>query len=723
MNSRLVVAVLLVILAASAAALGPIGTDSDSPPTESLASQSTLDSAQSNEGNATRTVESASPAQTTTANKSVPVPSPSSSARPQSESNETTQPLGPRITGADSFNQSNASQSRTVVYNGTSQRVVNESSTQNSSAAPTSSLNDPGSLTPSSITGSLGARAQTANNGIIGTDDRVSVGDSYDGLQYPWTTVAQLQVTFQDGSQGTCSGVVIDVGDKASAHLLTAGHCVYDEDRGGWIDIFDQSATYVAPGAIKGQEPFGRVGIQNVTTYTGWTANENPAYDIALITLDERIGRETGSIPYVGIDTPSSDVYTYSPTRVTGYPGDKPRGTMWTAEGSGVGTYDYVPTSSDPEDVTHHYTLDTASGVSGGPVWVESYPMYDGPTLASIHAYAVDLDSDGQTDVTQGTRITERRSTQFRQWAQADTVVSPENDQYEPNDDFISATPIAASDQLNDLRIADGEFDVFAVELTDDDQLTTTSRFDHTEGDLDLILYSSSGQPITWSMTQTDDERITHTANQTETYYIAMYGRDSASASYSLTTIVESSAVEDLTAQREMNATTVSPGDTVSVTVSAETSASSADLNVRESFSARPATISVTDNGSADSVSTDGTDITAVWQETTSASISYEVTVPENSSSPTRYNVSGKIINTQTNTSRNITGDTTIEVITECRYPSYSGSDCTVGALGLLDAAADYRSGVIGPKELLDIAASYRSGGPIQTQTAVNEKN
>jgi len=551
----------------------------------------------------------------------------------------------------------------------------------------------------------------------------VSVGGTYDGLQYPWTTIAQLQVTFQDGSQGTCSGVIIDVGDKPSAHLLTAGHCVYDEDRGGWIDISDQSATYVAPGAIKGQEPFGRVGIQNVTTYSGWTTNENPAYDIALITLDERIGRETGSVPYAGIDTPSSDVYTHSPTRVTGYPGDKPRGTMWTAEGSGVGTYDYVPTSSEPEDVTHHYTLDTTQGVSGGPVWVESYPTYDGPTLVSIHAYAVDLDSDGQTDVTQGTRITERRSTQFREWADRDTVISPENDQYEPNDDFISATPIATSDQLNDLRIADGEFDVFAVDLTADDRLTATSRFDHMEGDLDLILYSSSGDPVTWSMTRTDDERITHTANQTETYYIAMYGHESASASYSLTTAVESSAVENLTAQREMNATTVSPGDTVSVTVYAETSASSADLNLRESFSAKPAALSVTDNRSADSVSTDDTEITVAWQETTSAAITYEVTVPENSSSTTRYNVTGKVINTRTNTSIDVTGDTTIQIVTGCEYPSYSGSDCTVGALGLLDAAADYRSGALGPKELLDIAASYRSGDPIQAQSATNKRN
>lgn len=423
----------------------------------------------------------------------------------------------------------------TVIYNGSAQWTENSTSfnqtnsPDNHSAEATTQYSQQPTL-PDDTT-----LQSNLNNGIIGDDDRVSVRSAYEITSYPWSSVVTLQLAFPDGTRSQCSGAIINGSSSQPAgHVLTAGHCVYSDERGGWVNTTGESSSYVVPGADGAQEPFGRVGIQNIRSYSGWITDRNPSYDIALITLDERVGEETGALGYVGIDRMSDEVYTHSPTRVTGYPGDKQPRTMWTSTGDGKGTYDFAASESTPEDIVHRYTVDTRAGMSGGPVWAEEYPTYDEQQIISIHAYAVDADLDGETEYTQGTRLTETRFNDIQSWTASDSIPDLANDRFEPNDDFITATTVSANTTLNNLQIVTNDVDMFATELSSGQRFNVTSVFDHTQGDLDMILYNPNRERVASSQSTTDREQIEHAAADNGTYYVAVYGHDDASASYSL---------------------------------------------------------------------------------------------------------------------------------------------------------------------------------------------
>jgi len=176
--------------------------------------------------------------------------------------------------------------------------------------------------------------------------------------------------------------------------------------------------------------------------------------------------------------------------------------------------------------------------MSGGPVWVEDYPAYNERRIASVHAYAVDTDWDGETELTQGTRITRDRFTDIQSWMTDTSVPSPENDRFEPNDDFISATPVSPNRTLTDLQIVNGEFDIFAVKLSSGDQLRAESMFDHNQGNLEMALYSPTQEPLTASQSDTSNEHVEYTASNNGTYYVGMYGQGDDSAPYSLSLAV-----------------------------------------------------------------------------------------------------------------------------------------------------------------------------------------
>lgn len=174
-----------------------------------------------------------------------------------------------RITSNETYNQSSLSRSQTVIYNGTNQVLRSSTGSKGNSTQTTSSTQSINTLyQPSSPPISRSLRP-TVNDGIIGTDDRVSVTDAYNTTEYPWSSIVRLYLIYPDGTRGGCSGAVISGPDnRSSAHVLTAAHCVYSSNRGGWIDITGQTESYVSPGADGSQEPFRQVGIQNIRSYS-----------------------------------------------------------------------------------------------------------------------------------------------------------------------------------------------------------------------------------------------------------------------------------------------------------------------------------------------------------------------------------------------------------------------------------------------------------------------
>lgn len=181
---------------------------------------------------------------------------------------------------------------------------------------------------------------------VIDEDDRVEVGNTDD---YPWRCIASLLITAADGSRWI--GTAWFVSPRV---MLTAGHCVYIHDRGGWVRQIE-----VIPGRHGSERPNGSCTASEFRSVRGWTDDGDRDFDYAAILLPEDcdLGEELG---WFGLEVREDAEFTDLTINISGYPGDKPAGTQW--------FHSNVVTGVDEHFVT--YQVDTAGGQSGAPVWV-----------------------------------------------------------------------------------------------------------------------------------------------------------------------------------------------------------------------------------------------------------------------------------------------------------------------------------------------------------------
>jgi V8-like Glu-specific endopeptidase len=161
---------------------------------------------------------------------------------------------------------------------------------------------------------------------VIGTDQRVKVTNT---VQSPYWHIGRIAVG--------CTGTLI-----APKHVLTAGHCV-SNGAGSWYSSLNftvaQNGTY---------QPWGTKSWTRAITTSAWHNSADSNFDYALIVLS--------AAPHGG--NSGWGVYSGGTHTITGYPGDKPSGTMWTMSGS-------VSTSGSYRLC---YTIDTAGGQSGSGI-------------------------------------------------------------------------------------------------------------------------------------------------------------------------------------------------------------------------------------------------------------------------------------------------------------------------------------------------------------------
>lgn len=232
---------------------------------------------------------------------------------------------------------------------------------------------------------------------IFGTDDRVRILDTHN---YPWRAICSLQIQGPRGS-GMGTGWFI-----APNLVVTAGHNIYNERLlGGWAETitvypgrdgryfpYPQDATFDKQ-IISRQFRLPRPWVDS--------RGRNPDFDYGGIVLEQDIGTETG---WFSVSAETNDNIAGSIAHISGYPGDRK---------GGGGQYqlfhkEKVETSSITP-TRFFYSVDTYSGQSGSPVWLETS---SGRVVIGIHTYGI----SGGFTLNSATRINREVLKDLRSW-------------------------------------------------------------------------------------------------------------------------------------------------------------------------------------------------------------------------------------------------------------------------------------------------------------------
>ena len=177
---------------------------------------------------------------------------------------------------------------------------------------------------------------------VIGNDDRVLISNTSD---YPYTTMARITVTYQDGTSQSGSGAMI-----GSRLVATAGHVLIN-------DNLSHAKSIIMEFGLYGSSRVYKTSSFSSYIYYGDYKGYDPNTDYGFIVLpDNSVSNVTG---YMGVRTACDP---YQAIYAAGYPGGNPY--LFLCAGN-------VTSFTDELLIIN---ADFSAGQSGGPVYV----MYQG---------------------------------------------------------------------------------------------------------------------------------------------------------------------------------------------------------------------------------------------------------------------------------------------------------------------------------------------------------
>ena len=214
---------------------------------------------------------------------------------------------------------------------------------------------------------------------VIGEDDRVRIDNT---TSYPFGAVCSLEITASTGRQFVGTGWLANENT-----VVTAGHCVFMKDQGGWA-----ASIRVIPGRNGANDTQRSASASRLFSVEGWTNDQRPEADYGAIRLETGVP-SAGSIGFVvGEDSDLARLRCH----VIGYSADKPKGTMW----------GHVRPLKEVRSNVLVYETDTYGGNSGGPVFY----------VHGRDVYAVGIHNYGDLSGNMATRITDDVFHNMKRW-------------------------------------------------------------------------------------------------------------------------------------------------------------------------------------------------------------------------------------------------------------------------------------------------------------------
>ncbi|WBB80126.1 trypsin-like serine protease [Micromonospora sp. WMMD882] len=218
-------------------------------------------------------------------------------------------------------------------------------------------------------------------NSIIGADERYKINAT---TSYPYRAIALI--TFNGGR---CTGWFYgpDV-------VGTAGHCLHSGGSGGaW-----STNVVVYPGYTGTSAPYGSCTAKSLHSVSGWTSSANHEFDYGTIKLNCTLGNTVGWLGYFWTADPGLNGL---PTRVCGYPGDKPL-EQWCGDADNGAQATVVSVTAEKV----YYRNDTVGGNSGAAVHYNRAGC--GECSMAYHGYGGNPNS--------GKRITQATFSNMQYW-------------------------------------------------------------------------------------------------------------------------------------------------------------------------------------------------------------------------------------------------------------------------------------------------------------------